>query len=137
MLNEAAFHFLLAHETKFMGSRPNWYQTDAKTCYIPKVRKCLVKKVYIKVSSMACRCVFDRPEHFAKGSPIKLIFEGLEMQKWNIPTDRPRRVYEKGVICLVIMFATGGMVTKMSKMADILYFLLMIAKNQSQFGQNN
>ena len=39
-----------------------------------------------------------------KGDSTKLNFEGLEMQKWNIPTDRARRADEKnGVICLVIM----------------------------------
>ena len=64
-------------------------------------------------------------------------FEGLEMQKWNIPTDRAQKVDEKiRVICLVIMFTTRVMVIKMSKMAHFLYFLLMPAKNQSQFGQN-
>ena len=38
-------------------------------------------------------------------------FEGLEIQKWNIPTDRTWRVDEKnGVIFLVIMFTPGVMV---------------------------
>ena len=37
--------------------------------------------------------------------PMELNFEGLEMQKWNIPTDIIQRVDEKdGVICLVIIF---------------------------------
>ena len=37
-----------------------------------------------------------------------MIFEGLEMQKCNIPTDRAQSVDEKnGVICLVIMFTSG------------------------------
>ena len=41
-----------------------------------------------------------------------------------------KRVEEKnGLICLVIMFNTGGMVIKMSKMAKT-------AKTQSQLGQN-
>ena len=36
---------------------------------------------------------------------MELTFEGLEKQKWNIPTDRAQRVHKKnGVICLVIMF---------------------------------
>ena len=52
------------------------------------------------------------------------------MQKWNIQRDRAQRVDEKnGVICLVIMFALGDMVMKMSKMAHFLYFLLIIAKS--------
>ena len=65
-----------------------------------------------------------------KGDPIEVNFEGLEIQKWNIPTDRVQRVDEKNVIiCLVIMFTYGVMVIKMSKMGHFLYFLLMIAKN--------
>ena len=51
--------------------------------------------------------------------------------------DRAERVDEKnGVICLVIMFTPGVMVIKISKMTHFLYFLLMPAKNQSQFGEN-
>ena len=47
----------------------------------------------------------------------------------NIPTDRTQRLEEKnGFICLVIMFALGIMVIKMSKMAHFLYFLLITAK---------
>ena len=34
------------------------------------------------------------------------------------------------------MFTPGVMIIKMSKMAHFLYFLLMTATNQSQFGQN-
>ena len=59
------------------------------------------------------------------------------MQKWKIPTDRAQRLDEKnGIICLVMMFALGVMVIKMSKMAHLLYFLLMPADNQSRFGEN-
>ena len=59
------------------------------------------------------------------------------MEKLNLPTDRAQRVDEKnGIICLVIMLASGVMVIKMSKMAHFLYFLLMPANNQSQFGEN-
>ena len=68
---------------------------------------------------------------------MELNFEGLEMQKWNIPSDRAQRIDEKnGVICLVILFRPGVMVIKISKIVHCLYFLLMPAKNQSQFGQN-
>ena len=64
-------------------------------------------------------------------------FEVLEMQTGNIPTDKAQKVDVKnGVICLVIMFTSKVMVIKMSKMTPFLYFLLMIAENQSQFGQN-
>ena len=45
-------------------------------------------------------------------------FEGLEMYKLNIPTDRAQRVDEKnGVICLVIMFTRRDRVIKMSQIA--------------------
>ena len=87
----------------------------------------------LKVPSLACKCVFYRPEHNAKGGMggegMELNFEGLEIQKWNMPTDRAQRVDDKnGVICLVIMYTPGVMVIKMSKMAH----LLMPAKTQSQ-----
>ena len=72
-----------------------------------------------------------------RGDLKELHFEGLAMQKWNIPTDRAQRVDEKnGVICLVILLTPGFMVIKMPKMAHFLYILLMTAKNWSQFGQN-
>ena len=59
------------------------------------------------------------------------------MQKLNLPTDRAQRLDEKnGIICLVIMLASGVIVIIMSKMAHFLYFLLMPANNQSQFGEN-
>ena len=65
---------------------------------------------------------------------MELNFERIEMQKWNIPTDRAERVDgQNGVICLVIMFTLRVMVIKMSKMAHFLYFQLIPAKNQSQF----
>ena len=51
--------------------------------------------------------------------------------------DRAQGVDDKnGVICLVIMFTPGVMVMKTSKMTHFLYFLLLTAKRQSQFGQN-
>ena len=92
----------------------------------------------LKVSSLTCKCV-NFTEHNIKAGrdPMELNFEGLEMQKWNIPTDRAQRVDGKnGVICLVIMFTPQVMVIKMSKMAHFLYFLLMPSKNNSQFGKN-
>ena len=53
----------------------------------------------LKVPSLACKCVFYRPEHNAKGGMVgegmELNFEGLEIQKWNIPTDRAQRVNKK------------------------------------------
>ena len=68
---------------------------------------------------------------------MELNFQGLEMQKWNIPTDNAQRVGGKNrFIWQVIMFTTQVMVIKMSKMAHFLYFLLMPAKNESRFGQN-
>ena len=46
---------------------------------------------------------------------MELNFEGLEMQKSNIPTNTAQRVDRKnGVICVVIMFTTRVMVIKMS-----------------------
>ena len=54
----------------------------------------------------------------------------------NIPTGRPQKVDGKnGVFCLIIMIIPRIIVTKMSKMAHSLYFLLTATKDQSQFGQ--
>ena len=47
----------------------------------------------LKVSSLVCKCVFNRREHNA--NPVELNFEGLEMQKSNVPTKRAQRVKEK------------------------------------------
>ena len=39
------------------------------------------------------------------GNTMELNFEGLQMQKWNILSDRAQRVHDKNrVICLVLMF---------------------------------
>ena len=41
---------------------------------------------------------------------MELNFEGLKMQKWNVPTDWVRIVDEKnGVICLVTMFTQADL----------------------------
>ena len=56
------------------------------------------------------------------------------MWKKDIYVKRIEKVDEKnGVICLVIMFTSGDMVIKMSKMTQLLYFVLMTARNTSQF----
>ena len=48
---------------------------------------------------------------------MELNFDGLEMQKWNIPMDIVQSVDEKnGVIWLFIMFTLWVIVIKMSKM---------------------
>ena len=62
------------------------------------------------------------------------VYQDLQMQKWNIPMDRAQRVDERnGVICLVVSYYWSNI--KMLKMAHFLYFLLMTAENQSQFGK--
>ena len=58
-------------------------------------RKRLSMLTGLKVSSLACKCVFYRPEHNAKGVPMEMNFEDLEMQKLNKPTDITQRVNEK------------------------------------------
>ena len=78
---------------------------------------------------MLSKCVFCRPEHTANGGPLKLNFEGLGIERWNIPTDRAQRVGEKYMfICLVIMFTPRVIFIKCQIMT-LLYFLLTIAKN--------
>ena len=52
------------------------------------------------------------------GDPMELNFEGLEMQKWNIPTNGALRVDEKnGVSCLIIISTPRVNVFDISKMA--------------------
>ena len=44
---------------------------------------------------------------------MELNCEALEMQKWNIPTERVQGIYEKnGVICPFTMFTPRVMVIK-------------------------
>ena len=51
---------------------------------------------------------------------MKLNLEVLEIQKWNIPTNRTQRVDKKNeVICLLIMFIPRA--SKMSQMTNFLY----------------
>ena len=45
-----------------------------------------------KVSSLASKCVFYRPEYKANGGPQKWNFEVLGMERWDKPTDRAQRV---------------------------------------------
>ena len=57
----------------------------------------------LKLSSLACKSVFYRPEHNAKGGggerdPIELNFEDIEIQKRNKPTDRAQIVDEINVL---------------------------------------
>ena len=48
------------------------------------------------MSSLTCKCVFYRPEHDTKEGPHETMnFEGLEMQKRNIPTDTTQNAGEK------------------------------------------
>ena len=50
--------------------------------------------------------------------PMELNFEGLKMQKWDVPMDSAQRVDKKsGIISLFIMFTLRVMVIKMSKMS--------------------
>ena len=44
-----------------------------------------------KLSLLASKCVFYRPEHMANGEPLKCNFEVLGMQR----SDRAQRVDEK------------------------------------------
>ena len=59
----------------------------------------------------------------------------FEIQKWNISIYRTQRVDEKNdVICLVI-FTSKVMVITMSKMAHLMYFLLITEKNWPSLGK--
>ena len=60
------------------------------------IRKKISRLTGLKVSSLTCKCVFYRPEHDTKEGPHETMnFEGLEMQKRNIPTDTTQNAGEK------------------------------------------
>ena len=70
---------------------------------------------------LACKCFTWFTDQ--KIVQVELNFESLEIQKWNIPTDRSQGVGDKnGVICLVTMLTPRIMVIKMSKMAHFFVF---------------
>ena len=65
---------------------------------------------------------------------MKLNFEGLEMQKFNMPVDR---AFEKnGFICQVIKFILVVIVIKMLKVAYVFVFSADDSKHIDQFEQN-
>ena len=85
---------------------------------------------------LACEYVLHVNMYFTdqnimqRGDSTKLNFEGLEMQKRNVPMDRAQRADENnGFICLVVMVISRVMIIKMSRMAKFLYFLLVTSKN--------
>ena len=55
---------------------------------------------------------------------------------WNANMNQWKSQWKNMIICLVIMFAAGDMVIKMLKMSLFLYFLLMLAKSYSKFGES-
>ena len=94
--------------------------TKASKIYVQKRISILAG---LTLSSLACKCVFYRPKHNARKDSMQLNFEGLQMQKWNIPTDRAQRAYEKnGIICLVMVFTSRLMVIKMIKNSSFSLF---------------
>ena len=94
----------------------------------------------LKKPSLACKCEFYTPKHYVKGDPMELNFE-LNLQnatKWNIPTDRAHRLYDKnGVIYLVIMYTPRVIIIKMSKMVHFFCIFGWRQQKNNQFGQNN
>ena len=73
----------------------------------------------LKVESLAFKCVFYSTKQNAKGGTE--CWRSLNA-KIKYTTDRAWRVDEKGVIFLVIMFAPGVMVIKISKNASFFVF---------------
>ena len=84
----------------------------------------------LKVSSLTCKSLLYRPEHNAEEGSFGLEF----WRTWNtemkyINRQSSKSSWENWFIYLVIMFTPIAMVIKMSKMAHVLYFLLMTIKN--------
>ena len=81
----------------------------------------------LKVSSLACKCIFYRQEHNAKGG-------GHEIEKpWNAKMTFANGENSsirciKWVICRVIIFTLWVKVIKMSKTAHFVYFFAYDSK---------
>ena len=60
----------------------------------------------LKVSFLACKCVFYRPEHYEWEDPMVLNFEGLATNRAQILDENNK------VICLVIMLTPRVMSLK-------------------------
>ena len=122
-----------SHDAHGIGTKlaSTWGQNMLYTkSYQVLCRKGMSMLTGLRVSSLAFKCVFYRTEHSAKGRLKEMNFEGLEMKKWSIPKDRAQRVDEEnGVICLVIMFIPGLMVSKILKM---VHFFLFSADDSKQ-----
>ena len=71
----------------------------------------------LKLSSLAWKYLFYKPEHKQRGHPMELNLEGLETKKWNKPTDRAQRVDKKNGVNFLVMFTHGVTVIKISKCA--------------------
>ena len=63
-------------------------------------RKRISMLIDFKVSSLANKYVFYRPEHMANGRPLKWNLKVLGMQRWHKPTERVQRVGEKNGVKL-------------------------------------
>ena len=84
----------------------------------------------LRVTSLACKCVFFIQEHNAKGGPHDIEFLMSSNAKLSITTDRAQRGDEKnGVTCFVIMLTFKVIVIKVSKVADVSFFLPVTVKN--------
>ena len=77
-----------------------------------------------------------RPKHKAEKwdgeeDLMELNFEGLKIQKWNVPTDRVQTVDEKNrVICLVTTFTQEDLSVALKCFAQaVTNFLLSSAEN--------
>ena len=114
-----------------IGTKLGWkYVIYQKVTTFCRIR--IFMSTGLKILFFLCKCVYYRPQHNAKGDTMERNFEGLEIQKWNKPTERAKTVNEgNGVICLVLMFTLGVKHIKMLKMVHVLYFMLITAKNHS------
>ena len=85
--------------------------------------------------SLACKTVdFTDQNIEQRGDLMELNFEGLKMQKWNVPTDRIQIVDEKNeVICLVIMFTKEDLSVALKYFVQaVTNFLLSSAENTNK-----
>ena len=97
---------------------------------IYKARKIFVEKVYVN----RLEWVITDQNRMKRGDPIEMNFENFEMQKWNIPADRAQTVDGKMRWFVYSSCLLPELWSLKCQKGSFLYFLLMTAKHQSQFG---
>ena len=122
-----------------MGLRSNWYQIGNKTCYKPKLANFMQKKDILKTlkrSSLAYQCIFYRPEENTEGGPSRYCILKALKCKNEINKRIVLKEQMKKMRSFVQLWCLLSELWSLKCQKWFIFFLLMPAKNQSQFGEN-